>query len=262
MRVHFQHQALQINFPGVVAVMFMDTETGMYYLQSRYYDPEAGRFINADDVGYIGVSGTTIGYNAFAYCENEPIFNMDYDGRYNRNAAVAYAERYTKWYRPWNLSYYYYTSGDCTNFVSQCLYAGGIQMTDRWYGYRNKKGQFIRSDSWSLVEPMRRYFANWKYIRQISFISFYGGGYSYQTGSEKNIISTLSSLHKGDIIFIDFKFDKKAIYTHTVIINRLSGDDIFYAAHTSRRWNESLKKHIKNGEIEKICILVFKDNAI
>ena len=59
-----------------------------------------------------------------------------------------------------------------------------------------------------------------------------------------------------------FKFDKKAIYTHTIIINRLSDDDIFYAAHTSRRWNESLIKHIKNKEIEQICILVFKDNAI
>ena len=34
---------------------YYDTETGLYYLQSRYYDPETGRFINADDViGQIG----------------------------------------------------------------------------------------------------------------------------------------------------------------------------------------------------------------
>lgn len=239
-----------------------DSETEMYYLQSRYYDPETGRFINCDAPDYIGVSDTFTSWNGFAYCENEPVTNIDYDGYYNRDAAVAYAERYTKWYRIWNPSYYYYSSGDCTNFVSQCLYAGGIKMTDKWYAYRNKKGKFIRSDSWSLVEPMRRYFVNWKYIKQISFISFNGGGFSYQTRSEKYIISILSSLHKGDIIFIDFKFDKKAIYTHTIIINRLSDDDIFYAAHTSRRWNESLIKHIKNKEIEQICILVFKDNAI
>ena len=32
------------------------TESGLYYLQSRYYDPEIGRFINADDVGYLGAS--------------------------------------------------------------------------------------------------------------------------------------------------------------------------------------------------------------
>ena len=56
---------------------YYDTESGLYYLQSRYYDPETGRFINADDVNYIGVSGTQIGYNPFAYCENEPVNRMD-----------------------------------------------------------------------------------------------------------------------------------------------------------------------------------------
>ncbi len=34
-----------------------DEETGFYYLNSRYYDPETGRFINADDVSYLGVEG-------------------------------------------------------------------------------------------------------------------------------------------------------------------------------------------------------------
>lgn len=58
-----------------------DNETGLYYLQSRYYDPETGRFINADDVEYIGASGTMLGYNAFAYCGNEPVGNSDHNGR-------------------------------------------------------------------------------------------------------------------------------------------------------------------------------------
>ena len=52
---------------------YYDTETGLYYLQSRYYDPETGRFINCDDVNYIGVTGMEISYNPFAYCTNEPI---------------------------------------------------------------------------------------------------------------------------------------------------------------------------------------------
>ena len=50
-----------------------DNETGLYYLQSRYYDPETGRFLNSDDVDYIGYSGEVLSYNAFAYCENEPV---------------------------------------------------------------------------------------------------------------------------------------------------------------------------------------------
>gem|GEM_PF-6848394 len=54
---------------------YYDTETGFYYLQTRYYDPEVGRFLNAD--GYIGANGDIPGYNMFAYCSNEPVFNSD-----------------------------------------------------------------------------------------------------------------------------------------------------------------------------------------
>ena len=51
-------------------------ETGLYYLQSRYYDPEIGRFINADGQW----NGGTIGKNLFAYCENNPVNMVDPSG--------------------------------------------------------------------------------------------------------------------------------------------------------------------------------------
>ncbi len=57
-----------------------DHETGLYYLQSRYYDPETGRFLNADDAEYIGYSGEKLSYNAFAYCENNAVCWLDYSG--------------------------------------------------------------------------------------------------------------------------------------------------------------------------------------
>ena len=45
---------------------YYDVETGLYYLQSRYYNPEWGRFINADDISYLGANGDLEGYNLFA----------------------------------------------------------------------------------------------------------------------------------------------------------------------------------------------------
>ncbi len=56
---------------------YYDSDIKMYYLQSRYYDAEVGRFINCDDVNYIGLTGTVGSYNAFAYCENNPVNCVD-----------------------------------------------------------------------------------------------------------------------------------------------------------------------------------------
>ena len=54
----------------------------MYYLQSRYYDPTTGRFINADNTIFIGSSGTAIGDNIYTYCENNPINRSDREGTF------------------------------------------------------------------------------------------------------------------------------------------------------------------------------------
>ena len=59
---------------------YYDTESGLYYLQSRYYDPTTGRFVNADSFEYLGASGDIIGYNLFAYCENNPVKMFDSKG--------------------------------------------------------------------------------------------------------------------------------------------------------------------------------------
>jgi len=55
-----------------------DTETGFYYLQSRYYDPTIGRFINAD--GLVSTGQGLLGNNMFAYCQNNPVVYRDPSG--------------------------------------------------------------------------------------------------------------------------------------------------------------------------------------
>ncbi len=58
---------------------YYDTETGFYYLQSRYYDPEICRFINVDS--YASTGQSYLGYNTFVYCNNNPILYSDGKGR-------------------------------------------------------------------------------------------------------------------------------------------------------------------------------------
>ena len=57
-----------------------DQETGFYYLQSRYYDPAVGRFINADS--YASTGQSMIGHNMYAYCNNNPFCNVDASGTF------------------------------------------------------------------------------------------------------------------------------------------------------------------------------------
>lgn len=59
-----------------------DQETGFYYLQSRYYNPEMGRFINADALASTGQG--MLGNNMFAYCNNNPVINFDISGMISR----------------------------------------------------------------------------------------------------------------------------------------------------------------------------------
>ena len=57
---------------------YYDSETGFYYLQSRYYDPENHRFINADCIAkteYLSIST-----NVFVYCLNSPVYCIDSSG--------------------------------------------------------------------------------------------------------------------------------------------------------------------------------------
>ena len=58
---------------------YYDKESGLYYLQSRYYDPVVGRFINADSSIH---SSSLVGMNVFAYCGNSPINYVDPTGEW------------------------------------------------------------------------------------------------------------------------------------------------------------------------------------
>ena len=59
---------------------YYDWETGWYYLNARYYDPDVGRFLNADSVEYLGADGSPLSYNRYVYCGNNPVMYADPSG--------------------------------------------------------------------------------------------------------------------------------------------------------------------------------------
>ena len=69
-----------------------DQETGLYYLQSRYYNPEICRFINADV--YVSTGQDILGYNMFAYCNNNPVLHSDPTGTSAQIWSVLFGDHY------------------------------------------------------------------------------------------------------------------------------------------------------------------------
>ena len=61
---------------------YYDTETGLYYVSSRYYDPEICRWINADDPSNLGANSDFASVNLFAYCGNNPVNRSDNRGEF------------------------------------------------------------------------------------------------------------------------------------------------------------------------------------
>lgn len=67
---------------------YYDSDLGLYYLQSRYYDPQTGRFINADYVSYLDPESIH-GLNLYAYCLNNPVMDVDPVGHFVISIGIA-----------------------------------------------------------------------------------------------------------------------------------------------------------------------------
>ncbi|MCQ4114247.1 hypothetical protein GMA14_02045 [Ruminococcus sp. zg-921] len=116
---------------------YMDTETGMYYLMSRYYDPVTHRFLNAD--GYFQTGLGVLDTNMNAYCGNNPIMNYDPEGTTCREHGYQYianCTRCNKDYRDFlngNLDWY----NDLMGFTGSDRVIGFNDSGDPIYAYSN-----------------------------------------------------------------------------------------------------------------------------
>lgn len=76
----YGHQALgaQVNGPGYAGHV-TDADTGLVYMQARYYDPDTGRFVSLDPES--PNSANLFNFNRFSYANDNPVVNIDLDGR-------------------------------------------------------------------------------------------------------------------------------------------------------------------------------------
>ena len=156
---------------------------------------------------------------------------------YNRLAAVAYAKR---WAMARNPAFYDFSElgGDCTNFVSQCVYAGSLVMnftpTFGWY-YRSPQD---RTPSWTGVD----YFYNF-------MVNNEGPGPRMTEAGPKD-------MRPGDVIQLGHANDD---YYHTLLVTRTGlfpgVNNIAVATHTF----EAYMRPLNTSEAEKMRFLHVKD---
>ena len=235
-----------------------DIETGLYYLQSRYYDPVTGRFINADDLYFIYNQENVLGENLYTYCYNQYIMNIDITGNksssksvYNRDKAIKYAKRY---YNSPNTSFPYFSRGDCANFVSQCINAGGINYTKEWYCNRIQRHtdhpRYDYTKTWSCVVDQFRYFLLWGFTKYVIRIT--------KKTSENDFKRLIKqyNIRKGDLIYMDF--DGNGSLDHATMISSIAnGKTIKYTGHTNSQFDKKISEVFKSNKkcIMKIVVL-------
>ncbi len=112
---------------------YYDAENQLYWLQSRFYDPSTGRFINAD--GYVSTGQGLLGTNMFLYCNNNPVIFADYtggmlvicdyggDGPAQRKMAVGYLEPH---HGPYEKIGPYATADEAARAFGEAYYASSL----------------------------------------------------------------------------------------------------------------------------------------
>jgi hypothetical protein len=145
---------------------------------------------------------------------SEPLLVVHGAGGYNPKNAVAYAERY--WNSP-NPAYPHFTD-DCTNFISQCLYAGGIPML---FSKEKGKGWWIRTGKGS----------EWSYSWAVAHALYL----VLKSGAAPMRAVTKTSpdqLVPGDIICYDFDGDGRFQH-NTIVVAKDANDMPLVNAHTT-----------------------------
>ena len=200
----------------------------------RFLNPDLPEYAQQQKDDYAGT-------NLFAYCVNNPINNEDYEGfKYSPSKATDYAEN---WWCDYNTRYGRNPNGDCANFVSQCLYEGGLsKMTGAfkwgWHCYMNRNinvnGQraitYDRSHAWAAAQNLYDWLKDNNHISRQIIVR-----------SKKNVDKVGKLLYKKSyctaVIF--FQNNRKKNINHSAISGQVikgkNKYDVYYYAHSKKR---------------------------
>ena len=213
-----------------------DESTGLYYLNARYYDPENGRFLTEDT--YRGEIDDPDTLHLYVYCKNNPINYVDPSGhKYSPKKAADYGYKYGVHPNPKYIEY----DKDCTNFVSQCVHAGGKEMN------RPREPLTPKTDGVSIYWYAIKTNGHWNVsVPWRSVIKFYS--YWKWHGAKTIVKNKFSDIQKnfkiGDIV----QLHRANKWYHSVIISRKINGEYRYAGHTNNHSKNPVKKLKKDSD--------------
>ena len=139
---------------------------------------------------------------------------------YNRAEAVAYANRWWDGYNP----QFPVFQDDCTNFISQCLYAGGAPM----------RGMPNREQGWWMIGLNERWSYSWTVAHSLRWYLE-----TSKYGLRATRVYSPSELQLGDVIFYDFEGNGRI--DHSTIVTRIEDGIPYVNAHTMNSANRLYK---------------------
>ena len=163
-----------------------DYDIGMYYLQSRYYDPDICRFINADSTEYLGATDTVLSYNLFAYCENDGVNCSDATGTWGQDVHKGYyssggsgRKKYNKVYTSYYEPALFYDFGYSSQYYGTYYWAKTLSFST----YSAKKIADACYEVDSVYSPFSKKYQSWHFNTN-----------SNEVGDSRKIISFFMAL--------------------------------------------------------------------